>query len=158
MMQMLSNMRQLQLATQQMALDSETANRPSNIRWTCANGQPLAYAEWADLLVKHGYMNRNDFARLTTSEEKAYWLSAKRVTNAITVYAVDNPDSNSTLLLSSRNWRGPSVDALVGKPFFETNGFIIFRKGGDGAILKPSDCQRMDLIGAGGKFDYLPLQ
>lgn len=158
MLRMLSKMRQLQLATQEMTLDSEAANKPPNIRWTCDNGKPLAYEEWADLLVKHGYLSRKDFAQLTTSEEKAFWLTAKKVTNAITVYAVDNPDANSTLLLSSRNWRGPSVDTLVGKPYFETNGFIVFRKGGDGAILKPGDCQRMDLIGTGGKYNFLPLK
>ncbi|MBN8711208.1 MAG: hypothetical protein BGO12_10215 [Verrucomicrobia bacterium 61-8] len=149
--QVLSNMRQLQLATQMMTLDSETANTPPSIRWTCTNGQPLKFAEWTNLLVSKGYLSQEDLAKLLKSPQ------SNRSTNVFTVYAVGDFDPDTTLLLATKNWLGPKASALGDSPF-RTPGFVVFRKDGDGAILQPRQCQRMDLIGTGGKYNFLPLQ
>ncbi len=147
----LSNMKQLQLATQQMTLDSETANTPPNIRWTCTNGRPLKFAEWTNLLVSNGYLTESDLAKLLKSP-----LSNK-ASNVFTVYAVGDFDSPETVLFATTNWPGPNATKL-GKSPFRTPGFVVFHKGGDGAILQPSQCQKMEIIGTGGKYNFLPLQ
>lgn len=149
--QVLSNMKQLHLATQQMTLDSEAANTPPNIRWTCTNGQPLKFAQWTNLLVSNGYLTEYDLAKLLKSPQ------SNKATNVFTGYAVGDFDSPDTVLLASANWQGPNASKL-GYSLFRTPGFVVFRKGGDGAILQPKQCQRKEIIGTGGKFNFLPLQ
>lgn len=149
--QVLSNMKQLHLATQQMTLDSQTADTPPNIRWTCTNGQPLKFAEWTNLLVRNNYLTKEDLTKLLKSPQ------SNKSTNVFTVYAVADLDSADTVLFATTNWLGPHATKLGNSPF-RTPGFVIFRKGGDGAILQPRQCQRMDIIGSGGKFNFLPLQ
>jgi len=70
---------------------------------------------------------------------------------------VDASDPDSTLLFATKNWHGPATSQLSGQPF-DKKALIIFRKGGDGAILLSSQFQRMDLIGTGGKYNFLPLK
>lgn len=149
--QVLSNMKQLHLATQQMTLDSETANTPPGIRWTCTNGRPLKFAEWTNLLVSNNYLSEKDLAKLLKSPQ------SNKSTNVFTVYAVGDFDSPDTVLLATTNWPGPNATKL-GKSPFRAPGFVVFHKGGDGAILQPSQCQRMEIIGTGGKYNFLPLQ
>lgn len=96
-------------------------------------------------------------ALFTSAQEYGASWFTPLTTNALAVFAVENSDADSTLLLSTRNWLGPSATNLAGLPF-EKRGFIVFRKGGDGAILQSRQCQRVDLIGSGGKYNFLPLQ
>ncbi|PTX97203.1 hypothetical protein DB345_08495 [Spartobacteria bacterium LR76] len=150
MTEVLSKMRRLQIATKQMSLDDRDAE------WTCNQGKPMRYADWTNRLVTGGYVSAKDMALFTSAQEYgAFWFTPL-TTNALTVFAVENPDADSTLLLATRNWHGPAAPNLAGLPF-QKRGFIVFRKGGDGAILLNSQCQRTDLIGSGGKFNYLPL-
>ncbi|PTX97202.1 hypothetical protein DB345_08490 [Spartobacteria bacterium LR76] len=149
--QVLSNMKQLHLATQQMTLDSETANTPPNIRWTCTNGQPLKFATWTNLLVSSSYLTEKDLAQLLKSPQ------SNKSTNVVTVYAVGDFDPAETVLFATKNWLGPHATNLGNSPF-RTPGFVVFRKGGDGMILQPRQCQRMEIIGTGGKYNFLPLQ
>lgn len=149
--QVLSNMKQLQLATQQMTLDSESGNTPPGIRWTCTNGQPLKFAAWTNLLVSSSYLTEKDLAKLLKSPE------SNKSTNVVTVYAVGDFDPAETVLFATKNWLGPHAANLGNSPF-RTPGFVIFHKGGDGMILQPRQCQRMEIIGTGGKYNFLPLQ
>ncbi|GAT31695.1 type II secretory pathway, pseudopilin PulG [Terrimicrobium sacchariphilum] len=154
--QALSNLRQLQLATYQMTLDLK--GDPNSPAWTSLNGKPLAYAQWRSLLIEGKYLNPQDFTKLTTLTDRGGWFGGNRaVSNAITVYAVCKDDPDTTLLFTTKNWHGLDAKSLSGAPF-ETRGFAVFRKGGDGAILLNKLCQRADLIGSGGKFNYQPLQ
>jgi len=147
----LSNVRQLHLATQIMTLDSETAHTPPNIRWTCANGQPLKFTDWTDLLVSKGYLSKEDLAKLLCGP------SPVCSPNVLTVYAVGDFDPDTTLLIATKNWLGPKASALGDSPF-RTPGFVVFHKGGDGAILQPRQCQKMEAVGTGGKYNFLPLR
>lgn len=151
MTQALSNMKQLQLATKQMSLDDP------NVDWTCLHGKPMRYSDWTNRLVSRGYVSAADITRFTSAREYGSHWFGPVTTNALTVFAVENSDADSTVLLATRNWHGPSATNLAGLPF-EKRGFIVFRKGGDGVILRSNQCQQMDLIGSGGKLDYLPLQ
>lgn len=147
----LSNMKQLHLATQQMTLDSQTADTPPNIRWTCANGRPLRFAEWTDLLVSNNYLSKENLTKLL---EKTYYGTPARI---ITVYAVGDFDPADTVLLASANWQGPKATNLAKSPL-GNSGFVVFRQDGSGAILQPRQLNQTNIIGSGGKFNYLPLQ
>jgi hypothetical protein len=154
--QALSNLRQLQLATCQMTLDLQgDSNSPA---WTSLKGKPLTYEQWRSLLIAGKYFTPQDFTKLTTLTDRGGWFGGNRaVLNAITVYAVCKDDPDTTLLFATKNWHGLDAKSLSGAPF-ETRGFAVFRKGGDGAILLNKQCQRADFVGSGGKFNYLPLQ
>lgn len=153
--QALSNLRQLQLATYQMTLDFK--GDPNSPAWTSLNGKPLTYAQWRSLLIEGKYLNPQDFTKLTTLTDRGGWFGGNRaVSNAITVFAACDDDLGTTLLFATKNWHGLDAKSLSGAPY-ETRGFAVFRKGGDGAILLNKQCQRADFIGSGGKFHYLPL-
>lgn len=152
-MAVLSQMRQLHLATQQMVLDGITSGTPGS-DWTSLKGKPLTYEQWRSLLIDGHYLTPQDFTNLTTLANKG---DNRAVPNAITVFAVCDDDPYTTLLFTTKNWHGLDAKSLSGPPY-ETRGFAVLRKAGDGAILQNSQCQKADLIGSGGKFHYLPLQ
>lgn len=151
----LSNMKQLHLATRQLALDgiSTGDGLPD---WTCLKGRPISYEAWQKYLVPD-YLSLGDFTKLTSATEDLFWNFHRDTANAIQVYAVDAADLDSTVLFATKNWHGPAVSQLSGQPF-GAKCFVVFHKGGDGAILKPDYCQRMDLVGSGGKYNFLPLK
>jgi len=151
MTEVLSKMKRLQIANSQMSLDDR------GVEWTCLQGRPMRYSDWTNRLVTGGYVSAKDMALFTSAQEYGASWFTPLTTNALTVFAVEDSDDASTLLLATRNWHGPSATNLAGLPF-EKRGFVVFRKGGDGAILLPNQCQRADLIGSGGKFNYLPLR
>jgi len=155
MTQTLSNMKQLHLATQTMSLDNETTSE-SPIRWTCTGTTPLTFQQWSNALVP-SYLNESDFKKLfAATEERAFWFE-RRFTNAITVFAVSENDRADTLLLATKNWQGignPNLDDSQ----YAKSGFIVFRKGGDGAILLKNQAASTNLIGSGGMHNYLPLR
>ena len=152
----LSQMKQLHLAAQQMELDGVTTGTP-NSDWTSYKGKPLTYEQWRSLLIEGKYLTPQDFTKLTTLTDNKGLFGYKAVPNAITVFAVCEDDPDTTPLFATKNWRGLDTKSLSGPPY-ETRGFAVFRKAGDGAILQNNQCQKADLIGSGGKFHYLPLQ
>lgn len=151
MTEVLAKMKRLQIATKQMSLDDRDAE------WTCIQGKPMRYADWTNRLVTGGYVSAKDMALFTSAQEYGASWFTPLTTNALAVFAVEDSEADSTVLFATRNWHGPAATSLAGLPF-EKRGFIIFQKGGSGAILLPNQCQRTDLIGTGGKFNYLPLQ
>jgi len=145
----LANMKRLHSAAQQMTLDSETANTPPGIRWTCTNGQPLKFAQWTNLIVSNNYLTRED---LTNLLEKTYY---NKPTNITTVYAAGDFDPPDAALLASANWLGPKVANLAKSPL-SPSGFVVFRQDGSGTIFSPHQTTLTN-IGSGGKYNYLPL-
>lgn len=140
-----------------MMLDGVTTGTATS-DWTSLKGKPLTYEQWRSLLIEGNYLTPQDFTKLTTLADKGGWFGGKRaVPNAISVFAVCDADPGTTLLFATKNWHGLEAKSLSGAPY-ETRGFAVFRKEGSGAILQNSRCQRADLIGSGGKFNYLPLK
>lgn len=151
----LSNMKQLHLATQQLALDGISTG-DALPDWTCLKGKPITYDEWRNYLVPN-YLLSGDFAKLTSVTEDVFWKSHRDTINALQVYAVDATDPDTTLLFATKNWHGPAASRLSGQPFGK-KCFVVFHKGGDGAILQPQQLNLTNIIGTGGKYNFLPLQ
>ncbi len=152
--QILSNAKQLHLATQQMALDATTAgNRkigwPGNIGGTFAN--------WAHQLVAGEYLTTNDFCKLLSGPGMVVPLNQipTKNNNALLIYDVREESEGSTVFLTSANFTNTPTGGMPptkeSKPYGD-KGFVVFRKAGDGAILLPSQVGKTNLIGA-----FVPL-
>lgn len=127
----MNNMRQIYLATQQMALEGTTTG-DSSLAWPgdMAGGTP-DWGAFQDSLVP-GYMGTNDFLKL---------LGAPGVTvpgdfpnakgkNAYFIYPVSDSDSGDTIFIATRNWGGFNAQLLKSNPYAQ-KGFVLLRKGGD---------------------------
>ena len=168
MSQSLSNMKRLHLATTQMALDFSTIGE-TNLGWPGDMGG--SYSHWASQIVP-SYLSTNDFCKLMSGPGKVvteyYWpsLGPFRIRKstlpamdgtAFRVYAVKENSSETTVFLTTANFTntptGGERPNKKAKPYGD-KGFVVFRKGGDGAILLPKETglAYTNVIGA-----YVPL-
>ncbi len=149
MFQTLSNMKQLHLATQQMALDGTTTGE-TNLGLPGDTGG--TFSNWSRLLVESNYLRADDLAKLLSAP--GIVLKPGKIptsnTTAVLVYATKEQSEANEVFLSTANFTNtpsgglpPLADA---KPY-GTNGFIVFRKAGDGAILKSTQAGSTNLIG-----------
>jgi prepilin-type N-terminal cleavage/methylation domain-containing protein len=146
MTQTLSNMKQLHLATQQMALDGTTTG-DATLAWPGDAATP-SWAAWATNLVP-SYLGTNDFNKLLSAAgvpRPSSTAIATKTPSAIILYQVSENSSGDTVFLSSANWTNGSALAPGGKPYGD-KGFIVFRKAGDGAILLPKQYNNTNVIG-----------
>ena len=144
----LSNAKQLHLATQQMALDGTTTGN-TNLSWPGDTGG--TFTNWARRLVP-GYLSTNDFCKL---------MSAGRLVarsgnfphfskTSILAYAVGEDGPGDAVFLSSANFTNTPTGGLPLDPKalpYGNRGFIIFHKAGDGAILMPKQVGNTNVIG-----------
>jgi prepilin-type N-terminal cleavage/methylation domain-containing protein len=146
MTQTLSNMKQLHLATQQMALDGTTTG-DSTLTWPGDATAP-SWAAWATNLVP-SYLGTNDFSKLLSAagvprpNTTAVSVSTP---SAIRVYSVGENSTGDTVFLSSANWTNGTPLSPGAKPYGD-KGFIVFRKAGDGAILLSKQFNNTNVIG-----------
>lgn len=150
----ISNMKQLHLATQQMALDGEaTTNR--SIGWPGDTGG--RFETWASNLVSGNYLATNDLWKLLSAPGRVTPLGAipQANTNALLVYAVREDSPGEAVFLTSANFTNtPSggVAPLAGSLPYGTKGLALIRKAGDGALLQPRQAGHTNTVGA-----YVPL-
>ena len=146
MTQTLNNMRQLHLATQQMALDGTTTG-DATLSWP-GDQTNESWGLWATNLVP-SYLSANDFNRLLNAPgvtRAANTPPEDKTTKSLNVYAVAENDTGDTVFLASANWTNYSALDPQGKPYGD-NGFIFFRKAGDGVILLKKQFSNTNVIG-----------
>lgn len=151
MTQTLSNMKQLHLATQQMALDATTTG-DSSLGWP-GDLTNKTWGAWSTNLVP-GYLQTNDFAKLISAPGMIVAPNQNPADlgddSAVLVYAVSENDSGATVFLTTANFTntptGQSSLSKDAKPYGD-KGFVVFRKGGDGAILLPRQTTQTNIIG-----------
>jgi type II secretory pathway pseudopilin PulG len=148
--QVLSYMKQLQFATRQMVLDGE-ATGDKGLGWPGDTGG--TFTNWTRQLVP-AYMPAYDFCKLLSGPGRIVTPSMfppKMSDGAVIVYAVSSNSPPETVLFSSANFtNSPTGGAPLlkaAKPFGK-RGFVVFRKGGDGAILMKDQVGKTNLIGA----------
>lgn len=134
----LSNMKQLHLATQQMAMDGITTGQ-TNLGWPGDTGS--SFARWTASLVQGEYLSKQDLAKLLSAP--GIIVSPEKIptvnTTAVLVYAVSTNSPNDALFLSTANFTNTptgGVPPLKSAKSFGNKGFAIFKKAGDGAILQ----------------------
>lgn len=153
MTQTLSNMKQLHLATQQMALDATTTG-DTNLGWPGdLTGQ--SWSSWATNLLGGNYLSPNDFAKLLSAPGVIVGVAASNTAptkSAVLVYMVAENTDGGVVFLSSANFTnsvgGGAAPVATAKPY-GNKGFVVFRKAGDGAILQPrqTGAQFTNIIG-----------
>jgi prepilin-type N-terminal cleavage/methylation domain-containing protein len=147
MTQSLSNMKQLHLATTQMALDGMTTG-DTNLAWPADSGN--SFQRWATNLTEGAYLTTNDFAKLVSAPGKQNGPGAipTSTASAIIAYQVGESSESGTVFLTTANY-----DYIAGGGTLSTNapygkkGFVVFRKGGDGAVFLPKQEKNTNLIG-----------
>jgi len=155
MTQTMSNMKQLHLVTQQMALDASTAG-DTNIGWPGDMPSP-GWDKWATNVVS-GYMATNDFAKMVSAPgvtaplntTPAGLTAGTKSGRAIILYNVADTNDSSTVLFSSSNFTnntsGGAAPLKAALPYGD-KGFIVFRKGGDGSILQSRQAGQTNIVG-----------
>ena len=150
MTQTLSNMKQLHLATQQMALDGTTTGETNTLHWPGDNGGTIA--RWATTLVFSNYLSTNDLCKMLSGPGRITPPGAipLRNDNAVLGYAVGEETPSDAVFLTSANFTNTPAGGAELKPDakpFGNKGFVVFRKGGDGAILMPKQVGQTNIIG-----------
>lgn len=151
MTQILSNMKQLHLATQQMALDGATTGDAA-LGWPGDTGG--TFTNWVSQLVP-SYLGTNDFCKLVSVVGRITQPGSLPManTNGIVVYAVSSNSPARTVFLSTGNYlndpRGGAFNPKVS--LFADRSFVVFWKNG-GAILTNQMAGKTDAVGA-----YAPL-
>lgn len=150
--QALSNMKQLQLATQQMAKDG-LATGDTNFAWPGNSGG--TFTNWAGQLVP-SYLSTNDFCKLLTVAGRITPPGALPManTNGIVVYAVGSNSPARTVFLSTANYlNDPKGGAFNPKiSLFANHGFVVFWKDGAGTVLTNQMAGKAEAVGL-----YAPL-
>ncbi len=153
--QTLINMKLLHLATRQMALDSVTTGE-TNIGWPGEIGG--SFSNWTRALVAGGYLSTNDLCKLLSGPGKIVRTNALPTDmgkSAVLVYAVRSESPENAVLFSSANFtntpEGGEALAADARPY-GNKLFIVFRKNGEGGILRPKHVGDSNVIGS-----YAPL-
>lgn len=147
--QMLSHMKQLHLATQSMALDGTTTG-DTNLAWPGDGGG--TFTNWAANICP-AYLDERDFRKLISSSVRVDFHSPmpSENSNGVLVYqARDEQDGNVVFLTSADFTNTPAGGRppLKGAKPFAGKSFVVFRKGGDGAVLYPSQAGKTNLVGS----------
>jgi type II secretory pathway pseudopilin PulG len=149
----LSKMKQLHLATQQMAYDGVTTSN-STLGWPGDTGG--SFSNWTSLLVHDGYFSENDLRRnlaipgmIVSSND-----DLSKNSQPILVYAVRESSPDSAVFLTSANFTNTPDGGILdpkAKPY-GNKSFVVYRKAGDGAILQVWQVGMTNIIGS-----YVPL-
>jgi prepilin-type N-terminal cleavage/methylation domain-containing protein len=128
----LNNARQLQIATQTMALDAFTSGEGSG--WP-GDGD-ASWNQFCQDLVDGKYLTESDLRKIASAPgvqiAPTEFPPSK---SGLQVYAVRENDPGDSIFVSTFNWTGFSDLSSDAVPFGD-RGFVIFRKGGDGNVYQ----------------------
>lgn len=149
--QTLSNTKQLHLATEQMALDGIRDGKTNHLGWPGDTGG--TFSNWTTTLVEGNYLSARDLAKLLSAPGISVPTNHIPVVmgeTALLLYAVRETSDPATVFLTTANFTNTPTGGLAPLPEAEPykKYFIVFRKGGDGAILRSGQAGQTNLIGA----------
>lgn len=158
MTQTLSNMRQIHLATQTMALDGTTTG-DTNLAWPGSMAGGGTWTLWANALVP-SYLSAKDFSKLLSAPgvQRSESVAVGTATpSALKVYAVTEEMDGSYIFATTANYTFNQQLQASNKPYAD-KGFVVFRKGGDGAILLKNQATNTNLLGTYSNLPQTGLQ
>lgn len=154
MSQSLSNMKQLHLVAQQIALDGQTAG-DTNLAWPGELPGTRSWSAWATI-VTNGYMTSADLAKMCSapsvtanSNTIAGSSTTLGVNRAVILYGVTDTNDSAAILFTTSNFTNiatPVAPVAAAKPY-GTKGFVVFRKGGDGSVLQNNQATNTNFVG-----------
>ncbi len=151
MTQTLSNMKQLHLVAQQIALDGSTTG-DTNLAWP-GDLPTASWAAWSGI-VTNGYMTLADLAKMCsappiTVSSNTVVTSVAGTTRALVAYQVSETNDSAVVIFSTSNFTNKAsatAPVATGKPY-GTKGFVVFRKGGDGTVLQNNQATNTNVVG-----------
>jgi len=148
----LSNLRQIHIATQSAALDAFTTQAttfgwPGDVEPPVQGGQALS-----QMLIENGYLEPADAGKVFAAGEIR---AAQQVSDSVpednigfTFEAVTESDPGTTVFGYTKNYTyGQNIEKGTTTEPFKDNGFVVMRKGGDGAVYKISQGASTELVG-----------
>lgn len=145
MTQTLSNMKQLHFVAYTMAQDATTTG-DTNVGWP-GDLPSKTWAGWITNAVP-AYMKTNDMAKMlsaqgitvpATATLSALQAGAKDNGRAVVLYQVSTTNAENAVLFSTANFTNSQQGGsplVSGSLPYGDKGYIVFRKGGDGAVLQ----------------------
>ncbi len=161
MTQTLSNLKQLHLVAQSMALDGTTSG-DTNSAWP-GDLPTKTWAGWVSNAVP-AYIKTNDMAKLlsapgitvpATATLSSLTPGTPTSGRAVILYQVGETNNNNAVIFSSSNFTNaaPPVAPVAASLPYGDKGFVVFRKGGDGAVLQARQATNTNIVG-----EYAPIQ
>ena len=157
MTQTLNNARQLHIATQTMSIDSTTAG--NGVFWTFSSNVPLSVAGFTKALLDGRYLTIQDITKLYGAPGVVISDTNFAATNiAFKIFAVQESSPADVPFLVTRNWDSMQEGLGTNAPYAD-KGFVLCRKGGDGAIFtRPTDATNTNVFGTNTSFLSEPLE
>lgn len=151
MTQTLSHMKQLQMATQMMALDG-MEREDTNLGWP--GDTDGTFSNWTAQLLKGKYLTESDLCKLLSAPGIVVKKLSSTNNTALLVYAIREDNDGNAVFLSTANFTNTPTGGILdpnAKPY-GNKGFVVFRKAADGVILAAKQAGQTNLIGS-----YVPL-
>ena len=157
MTQTLNNARQLHIATQTMSIDSTTAG--NGVFWTFSSNVPLSVAGFTKALLDGRYLTIQDITKLYGAPGVVISDTNFASTNiAFKIFAVQESSPADLPFLVTRNWNSMQEGLGTNAPYAD-KGFVLCRKGGDGAIFtRPTDATNTNVFGTNTPYLSEPLE
>jgi prepilin-type N-terminal cleavage/methylation domain-containing protein len=146
----LSNLRQIHIATQSAALDAFTT-QSTEFGWP-GDVDTKGGSALSQMLIANGYLEPQDAAKVFAAGEIR---AAKQVGESVpednigfTFESVSESDPGTTVFAYTKNYTyGQDIEKGSTTTPFRDNGFVVMRKGGDGAVYKITQGDDTDQIG-----------
>jgi prepilin-type N-terminal cleavage/methylation domain-containing protein len=160
--QTLSNSRQIHIAQTQMAMEQLTTG-DTNWAWLGDLPNITDVQSYANHLVTNDFMNAADAVRvfngggLPPGSFASNSVTISSANSPFKFYLVKDIDPNVTVFITTRNYTYNSpLDSSI-KPFGDV-GFVVMRKGGDGAIFRKAQATATNLIGSTPSGNATPFE
>ena len=146
----LSNLRQIHIATTSAAVDA-FATQSTQFGWPgdvgISDGVGLS-----QMLIANGYLEPQDAAKVFAAGEiraaSGVGDSVPEANIGFTFQPVSESDPGTTVFAFTKNYTyGSDIEKGTTTAPFKDNGFVVIRKGGDGAVYKISQGDETDQIG-----------
>ena len=145
--QAMSNGRQIFIANSQMALDAVTTG-DTNLGWPGdIGGSNTSWSPWASALVP-AYMSTNDFNKMLSAPGLVRGTAvapSSKSPSALNVYDIKDSSTMESTYITTANFTNGQALSPVAKPFGD-KGFVVFKKGGDGAIFLKAQATNTNLL------------
>lgn len=139
MTQTLNNARQLHLQTQTMTIDSTTTG--TGWQWTYDGTNVGTVPTFLQALINDKYFTDSEMRKIMTAPgvvPPVTGFSAQTI--AFTIFQTQDSSASESPFVVTKNWKSIKVGADKDTQPYGNKGFVLFRKGGDGAIYtRPSD-------------------
>lgn len=143
--QTLNNARQLQIATQTMAMDSFTTGDGPG--WPGDSEGGGDWGAYCNNLTNGRYLTASDLLKLVTAAGVKVGTAFPPAKSALQVYTVKENSPNEAIFISTFNWNNFQPLQPNAVPYGD-KGFVIFRKAGDGGVYQAPQATNTNTLGS----------